>query len=143
MEGDAPNFTVALVINIIIYIVIPLVMAYRCGYLFNINEHFNWIKNLFGRKSQYLPNEWTIMGLRQLSSFEKHQILNIVVKLMPYDRIGYRTVIFLKSGKTIEYSLGENKGYWIDTKIPINNILLRKWQKGTHYRYDIIPIIDS
>ncbi len=61
---------------------------------------------------------------------------------MPYDRIGYRAVIILKSRNIIEYPLGENKGYWIDDEIPINNILIRKWQKGTQYKYDIIPIIE-
>ena len=50
MEEDAPNLIVVLVINIIIFIVIPLVMAYRRGYLFNISEHFNWIKGLFAQK---------------------------------------------------------------------------------------------
>lgn len=59
---------------------------------------------------------------------------------MPYDRTGYETIIILKSGKTIEFPLGENKGYWVDTEIPTSNILLRKWQKGTQYKYDIIPI---
>ena len=51
-------------------------------------------------------------------------------------------MMMIKSGKTIEYPLGENKDYWIDDEIPINNILLRKWQKGTQYKYDIIPIIE-
>ena len=55
MEEDAPNLIVVLVINIIIFIVIPLVMAYRRGYLFNISEHFNWIKGLFAQKNQCLP----------------------------------------------------------------------------------------
>ena len=140
MDEDTPNFVAALIINIIIYIVIPLIMAYRRGYLFNINEHFIWIKGLFGKKNQWLPTEWTVIGIRQLSSFEKHQIKEIVVKLMSYNKEGYWAVILLKSCKTIEYKLGENKGYWIDDEIPINNILLRKWQKGTQYKYDIIPI---
>ena len=61
---------------------------------------------------------------------------------MSYNREGYYAVIQLKSGNTIEYQLGENKGYWNDDEIPINNILLRKWQKGTQYNYDIIPIIE-
>lgn len=142
MDEDAPNFVAALIINIIIFIVIPLVMAYRRGYLFNISEHFNWIKGLFAQKKQCLLSEWTIVGIRQLSAFEKYQIQKIIVKMMPYDRIGYRAVIILKSGETIEYPLGENKGYWIDDEIPINNILLRKWQKGTQYKYDVIPIIE-
>ena len=140
MDEDTPSIAVALIINIIVFIIIPLVMAYRRGYLFNISEHFNWIKSIFKKKNQYLPTEWTIIGLRQLSAFEKHQIQRITVKLMPYHSTGYRTVIILKSGKTVEYPLGENKGYWIDDEIPINNILLRKWQKGTLYKYDIIPI---
>lgn len=140
MDEDAPNFVAALIINIIIFIVIPLIMAYRCGYLFNVSEHFIWIKYLFGKKNQCLPTEWTITGIRQLSAFEKYQIQRIVVKLMSYNVDGYCALILLKSGKTIEYPLGENKGYWIDTEIPINNILIRKWQKGTQYKYDIIPI---
>lgn len=115
MDEDTPNFVVALIINIIIFIVIPLVMAYRRGYLFNISEHFNWIKSIFKKKNRYLPTEWTLICVRQLSAFEKHQIQRIIVKLMPYDRTGYRTVIILKSSKTVEYPLGENKGYWIDT----------------------------
>lgn len=142
MEEDAPNFIVALVINIIIFIVIPLIMAYRRGYLFNISEHFNWIKSIFKKKNQYLPTEWTLICVRQLSVFEKHQIQRIIVKLMPYDRTGYRTIIILKSDKSVEYPFGENKGYWIDDEISKDNILLRKWQKGTQYNYDIIPIIE-
>ena len=142
MDEDAPNFVAALIINIIIFIVIPLVMAYRGGYLFNVSEHFIWIKGLFGKKNQWLPTEWTVTGIRQLSAFEKYQIKKIVVKLMSYNREGYYAVIQLKSGNTIEYQLGENKGYWNDDEIPINNILLMKWQKGTQYNYDIIPIIE-
>lgn len=140
MDEDAPSFIVALIINVIIFIVIPLVMAYRRGYFFNISEHFNWIKSIFKKKNQYLPTEWTLICVRQLSVFEKHQIQRIIVKLMPYHSTGYRTVIILKSGKTVEYPLGENKGYWIDDEIHKDNILLRKWQKGNQYKYDIIPI---
>ena len=115
-------------------------MAYRRGYLFNVSEHFNWLKILFRRKNMVLPIEWTITGVRQLSVFEEYQIQKIVVKLMSYYKEGYWAVILLKSGKTIEYPLGENKGYWSDTEIPINNVLIRKWQKRNQYKYDIIPI---
>ncbi len=142
MDEDTPNFAVALIINVIIFIVVPLVMAYRRGYFFNVNEHFNWLKILFRRKEQHLPTEWTLIGLRQLSAFEKHQIQRVIVKLMPHFSTGYRVVIVLKSGKTIEYPLGEHMGYWIDDVIPQNNILIRKWQQGTQYKYDIIPIIE-
>lgn len=140
MDEDAPNFVTVLIINIIVFIVTPLVVAYRHGYFFNSDEHFNWIKRVFKRKNQYLPTEWTVTGLRQLSAFERHQIKKIVVKLMPYDRIGYRAIIILKSNKTVEYPLGENKGFWIDDIIPKDNILIRKWQKENQYKYDLIPI---
>lgn len=60
---------------------------------------------------------------------------------MTYGRTGYRAVIILKSGKTIEYPIGENKGYWIDTEIPKDNILILKWQKDAQYKYEIIPIV--
>ncbi|WP_290055038.1 hypothetical protein [uncultured Muribaculum sp.] len=141
MDEDAPNITVALIINVIIFIVIPLVMAYRRGFFFNVNEHFNWLKNLFRQGNPYLPTEWTLIGIRQLSAFEKHQIQRVVVKMMQHFSTGYSAIIVLKSGKFLEYPLGENKGYWIDDVIPPNNILIRKWQQGTQYKYDIIPII--
>lgn len=140
MDEDAPNFVVTLIINVMVFIVIPLVMAYRRGYFFNFDEHFNWIKRVFKRENQYLPTEWTVTGLRQLSAFEKHQVQRIVVKLMPYDKIGYRAIVVLKSDKTLEYPIGENKGYWKDDVIHKDNILIRKWQKGDQYEYDVIPI---
>lgn len=143
MDGDAPSLVVALIINVIIFIVVPLVMAYRRGYFFNSDEHFNWTKRVFKQKNQFLPLDWTLVGLRQLSEFEKYQIQKIVIKLMPYDKLGYRTIVVLKRGKTLEYILGENKGYWIDDVIHKDNILLRTWQKGTSYKYDVVPIKDK
>lgn len=143
MDEDAPNLIVALIINVIIFIVIPLVMAYRRGYFFNTAEHFNWVKSVFSRKNQYLPTDWTVVGLRQLTAFEKYQVQRIVVRLMPYFSSGYRVIIVLKSGKTVEYPLGENKGYWIDDVIHKDNILLRTWQKKTWYKYDVVLIKDK
>lgn len=140
MDEDAPNIVVTLIINGIIFVVIPLIMAYRRGYFFNFGEKLEWMKNILNRKSLYLPEEWTITKVRPLSAFEKYQIQKITVKFNSYHRNGYYTIITLKSGKTIESKLGENKGYWIDDVIHKDNILIRKWQKGTQYRYDIIPI---
>lgn len=142
MDEDTPNFAVALILNVIIYIVIPLIMAYRRGYFFNVNEHLNWIKSIFRQKAPYVPTEWTLIGLRQPFAFEKHQIQRVVVKLMTSYSNGYRVIIVLKSGKFLEYPLGGHKGYYIDDVIPKNNILIRKWQQGTQYKYDIIPIIE-
>ena len=143
MDEDAPNIVVALIINGIIYVVIPLVMAYRRGYFINFGERLEWMKNILYRKSTYLPEERTITKVRLLSSFEKYQIQKIAVQFGSYPREGYWAVITLKSGKTIDYKLGENKGYWIDDIIHKDNILLRKWQKGISYKYDVVPIKDK
>lgn len=140
MDEDAPNIVVALIINGIIFVIIPLIMAYRRGYFFNFGERLEWMKNILNRKSAYLPEEWTITKVRPLSAFEKYQIKKIAVQFGSYPREGYWTVITLKSGKTLEYKLGENKGYWIDDIIHKDSILLRKWQKGTQYKYDISMI---
>lgn len=49
-------------------------------------------------------------------------------------------MMMIKSGKTVEYPLGENKSCLIDDEIHKDNILLRKWQKGNKYRYDILLV---
>ena len=38
MDEDAPNIVVALIINGIIFVIIPLIMAYRRGYFINFGE---------------------------------------------------------------------------------------------------------
>lgn len=139
MDEDAPNIVVTLIINGIIFVVIPLIMAYRRGHFINFGKRLEWLKNILNRKSVYLPEEWTIIKVRPLSAFEKYQIQKIAVQF-GYPREGYWAVITLKSGKTVEYHLGENKGYWIDDVIHKDNILLRTWQKGTLYKYDVVPI---
>lgn len=140
MDEDAPNIVVTIIINVIIFVVIPLIMAYRRGYFINFGERLEWLKNILNRKSVYLPEEWTTTKIRPLSAFEKYQIQKIAVKLGSYPKEGYWAIITLKSGKTIEYKLGENKGYWIDDVIHKDNILLRTWQKGNLYKYDVVPI---
>lgn len=140
MDEDAPNIVVTIIINVIIYVVIPLIMIYRKGYFINFGERLEWLKNIFNRKNAYLPEEWTVTKVRPLSAFEKYQIQRITVDLDSYHREGYYAVISLKSGKTMEYKLGENKVYRIDDVIHKDNILLRRWQKGNQYQYDVIPV---
>ena len=140
---DAPNIVIAIIINVIFYIVVPLIMIYRRGYFINFSERLEWMKNILNRKSVYLPEEWTITKVRPLSAFEKHQIQKVVVKFMPENRDGYWAVIILKSGKYRLFKLGDNKGYWIDDEIHKDNILIRTCQKGTKYKYDISIIISG
>lgn len=140
MDEDAPNIVVALIGNIICYIVVPLILVYRRGYFINFGERLEWMKNILNRKNAYLPEEWTITKVRPLSAFEKYQIQKITVKFSSSHIEGYDAVITLKSGRTLEYKLGENKGYWINDVIHKDNILLRTWQKRNQYKYDVIPI---
>lgn len=143
MDEDAPNIVVAVIINVIFYIVVPLIMVYRRGYFINFGERLEWLKNILNRKSAYLPEEWTITKVRPLSAFEKYQIQKVVVKFMPENRDGYWAVIILNSGKYRLFKLGDNKGYWIDDIIHKDNILLRTWQKKIWYKYDAVPIKDK
>lgn len=140
MDEDAPDIVVSLIINGIIFIVIPLVMAYRRGYFINFGERLEWIKNILSRKSAYLPEEWTITKVRPLSAFEKYQIQKVVVKFMPENKDGYWAVIILKSGKYRLFKLGEKYRFRTDDEIHKDNILHRKWQNGNQYKYDIITI---
>ena len=142
MDEDAPNIVVTLIINGIIFVVIPLIMAYRRGYFINFGERLEWLKNIINRKSAYLPDEWTVVKIRPLSAFEKHQIQKVVVKFMSYSS-GYWAVIFLKSGNYVKYNFGDNNGYCLDDEIHKDNILLRTWQKKTWYKYDIVSIKDK
>lgn len=84
-------------------------MAYRRGYFINCGERLEWLKNILNRKSAYLPDEWTITKVRPLSAFEKYQIQKKAVQFGSYPIDGYWSVITLKSGKTLEYKLGEKK----------------------------------
>lgn len=143
MDEDAPNIVVAVIINVIFYIVVPLIMVYRRGYFINFGERLEWLKNILNRKSAYFPEEWTITKVRPLSAFEKYQIQKVVVKFMPENRDGYWAVIILNSGKYRLFKLGDNKGYWIDDIIHKDNILLRTWQKKIWYKYDAVPIKDK
>lgn len=138
---DAPNIVIAIIINVIFYIVVPLIMIYRRGYFINFSERLEWIKNILNRKNASLPEEWTVIKIRPFSAFEKYQIQKVVVKFMPENRDGYWAVIILNSGKHRLFKLGENGGYWIDNEIHKDNILIRTCQKGTQYKYDI-SIID-
>lgn len=85
MDKDTPNFTIALIINIIIFIVIPLAMAYRRGYFFNVRERLSNLTRVFSKKKIIAPQEWTVIKIRPLSRFEKSQIRKIEVKFMPYN----------------------------------------------------------
>ena len=60
MDEDAPNIVVTIIINVIIFVVIPLIMAYRKGYFINFGERLEWMKNILNGKTAYLPEEWTI-----------------------------------------------------------------------------------
>lgn len=141
MDEDAPSITIALIINIIIFIVIPLVMAYRRGYFFNVHERLSNLSRVFSKKKIIAPQEWTVIKIRPLSKFEKSQIRKIEVKFMPFNHDGYWARITLNSGKTMDYILGDRKNYWVDDELDKDKVLLRSWHKtGSQPYNDIVPI---
>lgn len=140
MDEDAPSLTLAVIINLIIYIVIPLVMAYRRGLFINAGGKIRYYWDIIAKNTANYPKDWTIIKTRHLSKFEKAQIKSITVKFMPDNRNGYWAEITLKSGKTLLYTLADRKNYWIDDKIPSDKLLLRIWQKaGEKTYFDIVP----
>lgn len=141
MDEDAPSLTIALITNIIIFIVTPLVMAYRRGYFFNVSERLSNLTRVFSKKKIIAPQEWTVIKIRPLSKFEKSQIRKIKVKFMLYNHDGYWVRITLNSGKTIDYILGDRKGYCVDDELDKDKVLLRSWHKAGNHQYnDIVPI---
>ncbi len=140
MDEDAPSLTLALIINLIIYIVIPLVMAYRRGYFINAGGKLRYYWDIIAKNTANYPKDWTITKTRPLSKFEKAQIKSITVKFMPDNRKGYWAEITLKSGKNLLYTLADRQNYWIDDKISPDRLLLRTWQKSREKTYfDMIP----
>ena len=134
---DASISTI-IILLVISYVVIPLILFYRRGYFINLGSRFEWLHNIFNKKSKYLPEDWTVVKVRPLSKFEKYQIQSIVIK---FSESRYWAVITLNSGKTVEYIFdGIDKGFWLDDTIHKENILLRTWQKGNSYYYDLVPI---
>ena len=134
---DASISTI-IILLVISYVVIPLILFYRGGYLINLGSRFEWLHNIFNEKSKYLPEDWTVVKVRPLSKFEKYQIQSIVIK---FRESRYWAIITLNSGKTVKYIFDRlDKGYWFDDTIHKDNILLRTWQKGNEYYYDLVPI---
>ena len=126
------------------YVIIPIIMLYRRGYFINFGRWLEWWKNFLNRNSLYLPEKWIIVSVRPLTRFEKFQIkyIKVQLKIVLGEKTRYCAIITLNSGKTVEYPLGEEEGYyyWIDKVIHKDNILLRTWQKGNKYYYDLVPI---
>lgn len=140
MDEDASSLTLAVIINLIIYIVIPLIMAYRRGYFINVGGKLCYYWDIITKNTAHYPKDWTNTKTRPLSKFEKAQIKNISVRFMPDNRKGYWVEIILKSEKTLLYSLADRKNYWIDDKISPDKLLLRIWQKaGEKTYFDVIP----
>lgn len=141
MDEDAPSLIGSLIICVVIYVIIPLILAYRRGYFFNTKEKLINLISRFSKDKVQYPKDWTVVKVRPLSKFEKAQIRKVKVKFRPNDLDGYWAEITLKSGRTLYYILGDRKDYWIDDVIDADNILLRSWHKTDCSPYnDIIPI---
>ncbi len=67
MDEDAPSLTLALIINLMIYIVIPLVMAYRRGHFINAGGKLRYYWDIIAKNTANYPKDWTITKIRPLS----------------------------------------------------------------------------
>lgn len=86
---ESPDTIGTVIFFILIYTVIPLIMVYRRGYLFNCDENLRWLKNIFSKNNAHIYEDWTITKVRPLTAFEKYQIQKIEVQFGSYPREGY------------------------------------------------------
>lgn len=141
MDEDAPNFTVSVIINLIIYIVIPLVIAYRKGYL------QRWLGKLRKTKGVSLSTpindipalediEWTLEDERPFTEDEKNSITSLEVVSAMDGSLSVKCSI--KEGGQTFIRLAERLVLPVGTYLDKNKVILREWKKGEYsVKYDI------
>lgn len=141
MDEDFPNFTLAVIINIIIYIVIPLVIAYRKGYL------QKWLGKLRKTDDVSLSTptndpmplediEWTLEDERPFTDDEKNSITSLEVVSAMDGSLSVKCSI--KEGGQTFITLAEGLVLPVGTYLDKNKVILREWKKGEYsVKYDI------
>lgn len=141
MDEDAPNFTVSVIINLIIYIIIPLVIAYRKGYL------QRWLGKLRKTKGVSLSTsindipplediEWTLEDERPFTEDEKNSLTSLeVVQAMDGSLL---VKCSIKEGGQTFIRLAEGLVLPVGTYLDKGKVILREWKKGEYsVKYDI------
>ena len=140
MNEDAPNFTLAVIINLIIYIVIPLVIAYRKGYL------QRWLKKL--RKTEDVPLstptndpiplediEWTLEDERPFTDDEKNSVTSLEVVQTMDGSLSVKCSI--KEGSQTYIWLAEELNLPVGTYLDKDKVILKVWRRLNQEQYYI------
>lgn len=146
MDEDAPNFTLAVIINLIIYIVIPLVIAYRKGYL------QKWLGKLRKTDDVSLSTptngpmplediEWTLEDERPFTDDEKNSIASLKVVQAMDGSLSVKCSI--KKGSQTYIRLAEELNLPVGTSLDKDKVILREWKKGEYYTKHNIYISSS
>lgn len=141
MDEDSPNFTLAVIINLIIYIVIPLIITYRKGYL------QRWLRKLHKTKdvSPSIPTndisplediEWTLEDERPFTDDEKDSITSLEIMQAMDGSLSVKCSI--KEDGQAFIRLAEELKLPVGTPLDKDKVILREWKKGEYYtKYNI------
>ncbi len=139
---------------IICYIIIPIIMLYRRGYLLNLKGRITEIKDWI--KPAPAPSEWTATSVRRLSRFEKAQIESLTIKreisFSPANFYRYYIDVKIKHGEHTSYPLAKEIAASDELRVKFlldeesfildkNKVLIRKIEKIRKSSYwDIMPL---
>lgn len=140
MNEDAPNFTLAVIINLIIYIVIPLVIAYRKGYL------QKWLRKLHKTDDVSLSTptnnippmediEWILEDERPFTDDEKNSIASLKVVQAMDGSLSVKCLI--KKGRQTFIPLVEELNLPVGTHLEKDKVILKVWRRLNQEKYYI------
>lgn len=140
MDEDAPNFTLAVIINLIIYIVIPSVIAYRKGYL------KRWLRKLRKTDNVSLSTptndpmplediEWTLEDERPFTDDEKNSIIALEVVQAMDGSLSVKCSI--KEGGQTFIPLAEEINLPAGTSLDKDRVILKVWRRLNQEKYYI------
>lgn len=82
--------------------------------------------------------EWTIVDTRLLTEDEKHQLL--FIEIIKADKGSLLVKFQVKTGASTYIPLVEDIKLDIGSRIDMDKVILRKWRRLNHEKYDIIII---
>lgn len=140
MDEDAPNFTLAVIINLIIYVVIPLVIAYRKGYLQRWLRKFRKTDDvsLSTPTNDTLPLEdieWTLEDERPFTDDEKNSITSLEVVQAMDGSLSVKCSI--KEGGQTFIRLADELTLPVGTLLDKDKVVLKVWRRLNQEKYYI------
>lgn len=140
MDEDAPNFTLAVIINLIIYIVIPLVIAYRKGYLQRCLKKLRKTEDvsLSTPANDPMPLEdieWTLEDERPFTDDEKNSVTSLEVVQTMDGSLSVKCSI--KEGGQTFIPLAEELNLPVGTSLDKDRVILKVWRRLNQEKYYI------